>query len=241
MNLREFLLQPQVCLPIIRETADFASFVATMFSSYLNLIDQLETPVSIAEKAKAEKHRLEKFCILAQESINASLKGLPFDAYEKLKDALTHIIPFLEKPLLAELDDRIGNLYRVRLQVSPPFTREQLFHIPFELRHKVATQRYSVPGLPCLYLSGSLLTCWAEMGRPAFHKIQASAFWLSPNAKVKVINFTNRPARLARYIVNDDGTYLYENEERLLSHIVLWPLLALCSIKVLYKIGRAHV
>ena len=41
-----------------------------------------------------------------------------------------------------------------------------MFHIPFDKRGQVKTQRYSMPGLPCLYICESVYGCWEEMGRP---------------------------------------------------------------------------
>ncbi|WP_158712853.1 RES domain-containing protein [Parabacteroides pacaensis] len=40
----------------------------------------------------------------------------------------------------------------------------KMFHIPFNERHKVSTQRYSAPGYPCLYLGSSIYNCWQELG-----------------------------------------------------------------------------
>jgi hypothetical protein len=110
-----------------------------------------------------------------------------------------------------------------------------VFHIPFELRHKVQSQRYSVPGLPCLYLGGSLYTCWAEMGRPGFHELFASAFWLREDQKVRLVDLSQRPNRLVRRLTSsgelqDDGDH-----DSLLCHLTLWPLAALCSIIVKHR------
>jgi hypothetical protein len=236
MHLQDFLSHKLIALPIARDTTDFLSFVSTRLESFLGLIDQLDGPGTLAAQVKAEKPKLEEFCKLAIKSVTAALTGLPHDAYIELVEGVKLLLPYLENDHLAELtSDNLGFVYRVRKQVSPPLSREEIFHVPYESRHKVATQRYSVPGLPCLYLGGSLLTCWAEMGEPAFHKLQASAFWLSPPSNVKVINFTNRPVRLARLLVQADGSYPPDKEDYLRAHIMLWPLMALCSIVVLNK------
>ena len=44
------------------------------------------------------------------------------------------------------------------------FTKEEMFHIPLDKRHLVATERYSFPGVPCLYLGTSKEICYAELG-----------------------------------------------------------------------------
>ena len=51
-----------------------------------------------------------------------------------------------------------------------------MFHIPFNKRGKVETQRYSAPGYPCLYLGSSVNACWEELGQPRFDDMMVSRF-----------------------------------------------------------------
>ena len=48
---------------------------------------------------------------------------------------------------------------------------KNMFHIPLEERSKASAERYSIPGLPCLYLGNTSYVCWAELGRPSTDKI----------------------------------------------------------------------
>lgn len=43
--------------------------------------------------------------------------------------------------------------------------KEGMYHIPFELRHKVGNERYGISGFPVLYLSASVYSCWEETKR----------------------------------------------------------------------------
>lgn len=52
----------------------------------------------------------------------------------------------------------------------------EMFHIPFDKRGIVATQRYSIPGYPCLYLGESIYGCWEELGRLNFDSFMISRF-----------------------------------------------------------------
>ena len=58
--------------------------------------------------------------------------------------------------------------YRMRNQEKYKrlFPANEMFHIPFQLRGKVNTQRYSLPGYPCLYISRSIWATWEEMHEP---------------------------------------------------------------------------
>lgn len=48
------------------------------------------------------------------------------------------------------------------------FSKEELFHIPFQKRQKTSNQRFSLTGYPCLYLGKSIYVCWEELNRPKF-------------------------------------------------------------------------
>lgn len=52
----------------------------------------------------------------------------------------------------------------------------EMFHIPLNMRGIVSTQRYSMPGYPCLYLGISIYTCWEEMNRPYLNSCVFSRF-----------------------------------------------------------------
>lgn len=46
------------------------------------------------------------------------------------------------------------------------YHRDEMFHIPLNNREKVGNQRYSLSGLPCLYLGATSYICWEELKRP---------------------------------------------------------------------------
>ncbi|MCH5243125.1 MAG: hypothetical protein J1F67_12040 [Muribaculaceae bacterium] len=83
--------------------------------------------------------------------------------------------------------------FRMRKQEDnhPVFPADQMFHIPFQLRTKVNTQRYSLPGYPCLYVSRSIWGCWEEMHEPKLSEFCVSC--------LKVVsNFTVLDLRIPR-------------------------------------------
>lgn len=128
------------------------------------------------------------------------------------------------------------HLYRVRLGTLAKFGRTDLFHIPFQLRHKVTTKRYSISGLPSLYLGGSLWVCWEEMGRPDFGKMHVAQYCAATSANLQVLDFGYRPAHIAAMInANQNNVFGGGNlMDFVISQAVCWPLIAACSIKVLH-------
>lgn len=107
---------------------------------------------------------------------------------------------------------------------------EEMFHIPLYSRRIISTQRYSFPGLPCLYLGASVYTCWVELNRPAFENFQVAAIATTPGVDgYSIVDMSNIPQRLS-----DLKKELKFTPEEYLQY---WPLLALCSIKVRNESG----
>ena len=127
------------------------------------------------------------------------------------------------------------------------FSGEELFHVPFEKRHLVSNQRYSIAGLPCLYLGSSAWVCWEELGRPDLDKVFISQFRIAK--KMKVLDFHVTPRDLCQafyqrhHILRNRSSQELETfnnfsknfptfDARFVeSYIRLWPLIAACSVK----------
>lgn len=59
------------------------------------------------------------------------------------------------------------DLFRAReTSLYHSLNRKEIFHIPYNKRFLVGNQRYSISGIPCLYLGESTYICWEELGRP---------------------------------------------------------------------------
>jgi len=67
----------------------------------------------------------------------------------------------------------------------------EMLHIPFSKRSIVKSERFSIPGLPCLYLGTSSYVCWMEMNRPADHMFNVSPVTLDNTQQILnlAINF----------------------------------------------------
>ncbi len=68
-------------------------------------------------------------------------------------------------------------LFRARCNESGfLYKKEEMFHIPFDKRYIIGNQRYSISGLPCLYLGGSPYICWEALGRPDYQRCNFNGF-----------------------------------------------------------------
>lgn len=105
-----------------------------------------------------------------------------------------------------------------------------MLHIPFNKRHIVKSERFSIPGLPCLYLGNSSYACWVEMGCPADHHFNVAPILLDNTQKV--LNLTVSISAL--YAFNESENTLSEsgNENYVISLLKLFVLTLCTSYKV---------
>lgn len=83
--------------------------------------------------------------------------------------------------------------FRARLSENViEFPANEMLHIPFSKRSIVKSERFSIPGLPCLYLGNSSYACWIEMGCPADHKFNVSPIVLDNTQRVLNLTVTLR-------------------------------------------------
>jgi hypothetical protein len=110
-----------------------------------------------------------------------------------------------------------------------------MFHVPFQLRHLIETQRYSIPGFPSLYLASSIYTAWKEFDCPDLNKVVAIR--VEPTENIKILDFGYPTQYLAGTVdtFNSGGVKSNALLGILTAPIIAWPLLAACSIMVLNR------
>ena len=83
--------------------------------------------------------------------------------------------------------------------------RKDIFHIPFSQRYNVSQQRYSIPGVPCLYLSGCAFTAWLELNKPNFSNLWCAGY------RIQNLNVLDCAIRLDSFIneENNGGKLLF--------------------------------
>ena len=159
----------------------YQSFIKELLEEYLIRLSDFET--WLAEDIKNNKKKVESLCEAINTSLDFYLNGFTSKAYETLKSALDRIKDLMLYPK----PDRIKLVGRNKLsyfRIRESFNnidKSGIFHVPFHLRHLTSTQRYSIPGVPCLYLSNSLHLCWVELRRPANKRLFTARFEIDRN------------------------------------------------------------
>ena len=116
--------------------------------------------------------------------------------------------------------------YKARISENK-LQKNDMLHIPFNMRSHVATQRFSIPGVPCLYLATTSFGCWIEMGMPSASTFQVSYFSLPTN--LKVLNLCYQ-----QYLIDGKSSYI-ENERELKDFnnaVEIFPLVIASSFKI---------
>ena len=149
MNIDELLAQSDIQLPMTRPDGDFLAFAESALKAFRNHVNALAGADALTQAALACKPEMLATSKSVARVLKVYFQGHPRNAYNILNAAVRRIRPHLDRMKSFRTPADIErNFYRFRKQISPPLSREQMFHIPFESRHKVGTQRYSIPGLP---------------------------------------------------------------------------------------------
>lgn len=75
--------------------------------------------------------------------------------------------------------------FRARLSESgTPYSAKDMSFLPKEKRSLAGTNRFSIPGVPGLYLGNSSYACWVEMGCPAEHDFVVSPVHVNDSIRI---------------------------------------------------------
>lgn len=225
MNFKQLIKDKIFSLPLKQpKSKSFDVFIEEYLMSFLDKVESLENGVLEFDNGIGIDT---EFIKITQRTIINGLigtikeyyNGAPFKAYEKLNRTLRNEIKDLyaiikQKEYLSDED-----FYRIRVQEGNfGLSTSQMFHIPFELRGKVSTQRFSIPGFPSLYLGRTLYVCWEELNRPQIDTFQSIRF--KSTKKIKFLDLT--PPTI--------GDFVFTGE--IYRYFMTFPLIACCSVKV---------
>lgn len=259
----------------------FDTFMKRVFDRFIGLLRQLEDPdyPDIVSTMRSSVARIEALCHTIISALKHYLNGFPSEAYKQIEESilLVHLVDLTTSlgggifpktpkiiagpPPLRQGDDFIEArlnppMYRIRENrteaASGELLGKDIFHVPFEKRHLVSNERYSIAGLPCLYLGSSTWVCWDELGRPAFDEIFVSLFRMAE--EVVVLDFELPPINawkafrageqeldyVAKHKLPPTQFSKVFNQSFIESYIAAWPLIAACSVKTGYKNASFH-
>jgi hypothetical protein len=191
--LKEF----KFVLPIkVENDCDYKNTLMVVLDKYLKCIEG-KVDISVYEKTEnnvslikeAIRHYYDANISKAKEAINNILKTYTSNNYivSALDDspAFRGITRVLPSPINSDLAKASLSFFKARTR-KKKYSREDFLHIPFNKRGLVATQRFSIAGVPCMYFGASSYVCWLELGKPEDTEFTVSSYQIPK--KIKILN-----------------------------------------------------
>ena len=182
MRVFEALNQMRNQLPLERTGSSYIETLQYEFSEYISLLNDIDdvdfnalfrnegSPIII----DLTKRKFISFIKKVQQTISSIIsiyyEGYPDEAYKLLENLLmrnkfapsrssvrcayanNYLNDQLGNFFLLEWREELINLYRMRIS-KETLSKEKMFHVPFNMREKVSSARFSIPGFPCLYVT----------------------------------------------------------------------------------------
>ena len=212
-------------------------YLENIFREYQETLE-LISDQTLARELRLQTDNISTVCKNFISSLSHHQNGHIQNAYNDFKNAMSIIKPFLfpeKKGGVVITKGLYKPLYRARIGSNKAYSKSQMFHLPFSEREFANTQRFSVPGLPCLYLSNSIYVCWEELNRPPLSKFQVSRFQ-QEDSKLKILNISFTPIQLkwhCKTYEENKGQGKYDYDYLLFWFLMVWPLSLVCSLSVM--------
>ena len=223
--IQDFFLRKNLILPIVQKdkSLTFRECLYKAFDTFLSDLDKLSPKNLGLVSFSSDKKTIVNLIEDIKKAIDEYLDGYPSRAYESI-DKAPYISAILSVLGTGKYKENT-QFYRLRHKEDNfSNNKTELFHIAFDIRGKVATQRYSIPGFPCLYVANSIYVAWEELRRRPLSQIQAARF-----ESAKPLKFLD----LVTEIYCADKATIHATPESVLwSYVKCWPLIAACSVKV---------
>lgn len=224
-EIKGFLGASYLNLPYENKTEGVLELLDIKYGLLLNDLQKLEETVDWCSGLyKSLKYSTEQII----KTITLYLAGNISEAYLMLNHMLLSIQD--EIKIVSECYKKFSGtvFYRMRLNSldSSLQSRSGYLHIPFELRHKVSNYRYSIAGIPCVYMGATIYTCYEELRSPGYDNIHVARIEIPKEYNLLTIG-------LLPWEVNDiRKERLGFNNEFYYAYIKMLPLIMACSIKV---------
>lgn len=194
---------------------DYINFIDDILTKYLEIM----TLFNVDDYILCRVNRFNKYINIILSEYCCGRHNL---AYDILKEALLACID-----IEVFMKDMSNNcvLYRGRKKKKKRYTKQEMFHIPFESRYIVSTQRYSFPGLPCLYLGSSSDVCVTELNENVSDLAIARLIYHEKQQKNKILDLTGL------FFDYFSGAY----ETCIEKFLINLPLVLVCSTYINYK------
>lgn len=193
---------------------EFPLKLAERLGRYIDLIEDFDFEGFDGLIQPLAKDEIKSLSSAICEAVKKIYEGQPAQAF----NILQYKSSSFDKHILLHTEGH--SYYRMRVvdKDKRNINHKEMFHIPYNLRNIVSTQRYSMPGYPCLYLSEHSYGCWEELGRPNLDSCMVSRL---ENQKALEV-WDLRLPKLSSW----------ETAENIRAYLQSFPLVIACMYKV---------
>lgn len=231
---------------ICPDNTHFPLFVKSKFDEYLSIINNKDfwnefIPIYYNKHELGTEQTvfipmIRGLCENIIKCLNNYYDGKTHQAYNDLVaglDSITFKTGKLYTEGFGTIEAESLNLYRLRKREDHEFLPKELFHIPFDKRERIDTQRYSIPGHPSLYAGDSIFVCWAELNQPSIKDVYACRL---TNAKgLKIIELIQPQDLASRISLLEDDVSI---GREIFRFIFMFPVIAASSFKTINPLAK---
>lgn len=235
-------------LPLRWDGKDYVDSLNKLYSLYIDTLqDTSNKKRSYNSYIDVDMDVIERICQGIQKSVEQYLNGFPSSAFKEMdkimKNMMETPLKIYKKSCFGDFENDSLDLYRVvSVNENIQYERSRVFHVPYYMRSKVSTSRYSIAGFPSLYLGTSLELCCEEINLKEDKSFTiASRFKFQRNrcisdVEIKVIELAVKPQdfiELELYSNEYKGRRIDRNllnkKEVKKAYCLWYPLIAACS------------
>jgi hypothetical protein len=228
MTIKNLINSEILKLPLIRNEEDFPDYIRKTLQNYLSILNSSEGRLSDTIKSRIDLIMNLSYGLI--DAVEEYYLGHVYKAYKSFSTSVSSIKKYLflqsSINLLDNQNRKISEefYFKIRVGHRKTFSKTEMFIRPFNHRENIQTYRYSIPGLPCLYLSNNIITAWFELGCPEINSLQIARFELSNNLKKLYFGDIKQ---LIDYSEDKEGS----TDQLLVNYLTYFPLHAVCTVK----------
>lgn len=170
IDFKKIINNKNFFLPKRWDGKDFSKTIEDLFCDYINDLDYYHQESE--NKLKVDIDLIEDICNHLIKSIKNYHNGYPTNAFDCIDHVMRRIIRhplavYQKSGYIPELKKDNLYLYRIRdVGDNKTYSRQDMFHVPANLREMISTYRYSIAGYPSLYLTTSVDLGLEEIAKP---------------------------------------------------------------------------
>lgn len=161
-------------------------------------------------------------------------KSYAFRGAAPFFDLQTNYYQQLYSEVYTEMNEEPLSFYRARIDKVED--RCDMLHIPFDKRGLIANQRFSIGGIPCIYLGTTSYVCWQELEKPKNQNFNVCSYKINEKGKkLKILNLVITQPLINGVFNRGHQTEDSVNKRIQIKMLKVFPLVIATSFTVLEK------